>query len=89
MEYNGIQWNSMEWGGIIYFDFVDDVPGGFEFLERLTRRDGVDHDERVTLGDVEPLHGRELVRSCRVRYLQRAHVVLVACYHLGRINFSR
>jgi len=79
----------MEWGGIIYFDFVDDVPGGFEFLERLTRRDGVDHDERVTLGDVEPLHGRELVRSCRVRYLQRAHVVLVACYHLGRINFSR
>ena len=51
----------IEWARGVYFDFVDDVPGGFEFLERLARCDGVDHDERVTFGDVESLHGRKLV----------------------------
>lgn len=36
----------------------------------------------MPLGDVEPLHGRELVRARRVRDLERADRVLVARYHL-------
>ena len=66
-----------------YFDFSYDFPCGFELLKRLPRRDGVDHDKGVPFGDVEPLHGRELVGSCRVCDLKGADGILVARYHLS------
>jgi len=72
-----------------YFDFSYDFPCGFEFLKRLSRRDGVDHDKGVPFGDVEPLHGRELVRSCRVCDLKSADGILVARYHLSAINMNK
>ncbi len=37
----------------------------------------------MSLGDVEPLHGRELMAPRRVRDLQRADRILVARYHLS------
>ena len=66
-----------------YLNFAYNFPGGLEFLQRLARCDGVDHDECVSFGNVESLHGRELVRARRVGDLQRAHIVLVASYHLN------
>ena len=72
-----------------YFDFSYDFPCGFELLKRLSRRDGVDHDKGVPFGDVEPLHGRELVRSCRVCDLKSADGILVARYHLSAINMNK
>lgn len=77
---------SLKEGGLYYFDFSNDFPRGSELLERLSGSDRVDHNEGVALGDVEPLHGRELMTPRRVRDLQRAHVVLVARYHLVRIK---
>ncbi len=65
------------------FDFSDDFPGGFELLKGLPGRDRVDHDKGVALGNVEPLHGRELVRPCRVGDLEGADGILVARYHLS------
>lgn len=59
------------------YDFED----GPELLQALGRGDGVDEDERVPPGDVEPLHGGKLVAARRVRDLERAHV-LVAADHL-------
>ena len=66
-----------------YFDFADDFPRGLQLLERLSRRDRVDHDKGVAFGDVQPLHGRKLVGARRVGDLKRADGVLVARYHLG------
>lgn len=51
------------------FDFPNDFPRGPEFLQRLFGGDGEDEYERVPFGNVESLHGRELVRSRRVRDL--------------------
>lgn len=60
---------------------------GFELLQGLAAGDGVDQDEGVTFGDGEPLHGGELVTSCRVSDLQRADA-LVAADHLRRRQTS-
>lgn len=73
----------------LYFDFADDFPRGFELLERLPRRDRIDHDKSVTFGDVQPLHGWKLVRTRRVGDLQRADRVFVARYHLEEIILKK
>ena len=72
-----------------YFNLSDNIPGGPQLFQWLSRRDGEDEDERVTFGDVESLHSGELVRAGRVGYLQGAYIVLVARYHLLiHVNWS-
>ena len=62
-------------------DLLDEVPYGLELLQALPARHRTHQDEGVPLADRQPLHGGELVRTGRVRYLQRAYV-LVAADHL-------
>jgi hypothetical protein len=64
-----------------HFDFANDFPRGSQFFQRLSGGDGEDQNEHVSLGNVEPLHGRKLMRSRRIGNLQRAHI-LVARYDL-------
>ena len=50
---------------------------GYELVERLPIRNRVDENERVAFLDVQSLHGRKLMRPCRVGDLQRANELVV------------
>ena len=62
----------------ITFDLTYLCEDGFEFLERLPTRDGIDEYEGVTFGDGESLHRGELVAPRSVCNLQRAHLFVAA-----------
>lgn len=65
------------------FNFFNDVPDGVQLLQALSARDRIDQNEGVAFRNGKALHCWKLVRSCCVRDLQCADV-LVARNHLLR-----
>lgn len=57
-----------------HLNFPNQLAYGREFLETLLTRHRVDEDEGVAFGDIEPLHGRELMAARRVRDVQGVDV---------------
>ena len=64
---------------------VDRLQDGLQLFEALPGYDREDEDERMALGDGEPLHRRKLMRAGRVCDLQGADRV-VGRYHLEKDN---
>lgn len=67
--------------GVVSLHLSYHLEDGPELFQALPGGDGVDENEGVSSGDVQSLHGRELVTARRVGDLQRADV-LVAADHL-------